>query len=626
MSGTESRQEEVARRGGHRRWLAVAALFLVGSAALIGCRGGSDSTGRRWPLARGQAAGSNILLVTLDTVRRDRLGCYGDRDASTPTLDRLAAGGVRFDDAVTSVPLTLPSHATILTGRYPPNHGARANGKGLLRPEQLTLAETLRDRGFDTAAFVAAFVLDARFGLDQGFTVYDFEVSEEGFRATMPDYNERTADQVTDAALTWFRSRRAARAERPFFAWVHYFDAHQPYASPLERAPAFAGRPYDAEIAFIDQQLGRLLDDLDGAGELDRTVVVVAGDHGEALGEHGEETHGMLLYDATMRVPLILSCPALLGGGQVDSRVVGLVDLRPTIEELLGLPVAAPCDGRSLLDADGGGDRGIYIETREPLDLAGWSPLDGLRTKTHKLIDGPVPRLFDIAADPMEASNLQGSGLAVEATLTSELATLRQGFSVAAPAERLLTDEELERLRSLGYEFGDSELPSAEAVDPETMMPVLTLSSRAEALYLARQLDQAESVARQVLEQWPASPHALRVLAFSLLKTGRSQEAVELLRAAVARHPDTFLVRSLAQVLILDGEYESAADVLSLYEALDPLDGRVEMLRGDVLARQRRTTEAAAAYHRALTLDPNRVGPAARERIAALEQEPGEPG
>jgi arylsulfatase A-like enzyme len=580
----------------------------------------------RWPVGTGDAAGYNILLVTLDTVRRDRLGCYGDRDASTPTLDRLAAGGVRFDDAVTSVPLTLPSHATILTGRYPPNHGARANGKGLLRPEHLTLAETLRDRGFDTAAFIAAFVLDARFGLDQGFAVYDFEVTDRGFRAAMPDYNERSADQVTDAALTWLRGRRDAAAGRPFFAWVHYFDAHQPYSSPLERAPEFAGRPYDAEIAFIDQQLGRLLEGLDGAGELDRTVVVVAGDHGEALGEHGEETHGMLLYEATMRVPLILSCPALLGGGQVDSRVVGLVDLRPTIEELLGLRVAAPCDGKSLLDPDGGGDRAIYIETREPLDLAGWSPLDGLRTRTHKLIDGPVPRLFDIAADPMEASNLHGSGLAVEATLTAELVTLRHGFSTAAQADRMLTDEELERLRSLGYAFGESGPPPAEPVDPETMMPVLTLSSRAEALYLARQLDEAERVAREVLEQWPASPHALRVLAFSLLKTGRPQEAVDLLREAVARHPDTFLVRSLAQVLILDEAYDAAEDVLSLYEALDPLDGRVEMLRGDVLARQRRTTEAAAAYNRALTLDPNRVGPAARERIAALDRVPGGQG
>ena len=617
MNGDRPDPGSRARRGRRRLGLAVAAVLAVEAAALIGCRGGPAAPGKRWPAGRGDAAGFNLLVVTLDTVRRDRLGCYGDRDAVTPTLDRLAAEGVRFDDAVTSVPLTLPAHATILTGLYPPNHGARANGKGRLPPERVTLTETLRDRGYDTAAFVGAFVLDARFGLDQGFEVYDFEVSRQGFRDTMPDYNERAADHVTDAALAWLHDRPVSG--KPFFAWVHYFDPHLPYTSPLAREAEFAGRPYDAEIAFVDRQLGRLLDGLADAGQLDRTVVVAAADHGESLGEHGEDTHGMLLYDATIRVPLILWCPALFGGGHVDTRAVGLVDVRPTVEDLLGLPLTAPCDGGSLLDAEQGGDRAVYLETREPLDLAGWSPLYGLRTRTHKLIDGPVPRLFDIAADPTESRNLHGAGLAVEARLSGELATRRQGFGAGEPAERLLTDEELERLRSLGYAVGGSEPPSAQPVDPESMMPLLALSGRAEQLYLARELPEAERVARQVLERWPTSPHALRVLAFSLLKTGRAEEAVAELRAAVARHPDAFLVRSLAQVLILEQEYAAAESVLALYATLDPRDGRVERLRGDVLARQQRNAEAAAAFRRALALDPNRVGPAARERIAALD-------
>jgi choline-sulfatase len=602
------------------RRLVILGVLAFGAAALIACHSEPVSQGQSWPLEPGSAAGYNLLLVTLDTVRRDRLGCYGYAGALTSTLDRLAAKGLRFDDAVTSVPLTLPSHATILTGLYPPNHGIRNNGRGALPSEQLTLAESLRDRGYDTAAFIGAFVLDARFGLDQGFATYDFEVDQDGYRPSMPDFNERAADRVTDAALAWFRGRDN-RAASPFFVWLHYFDAHEPYTSPLSREPALAGRPYDAEIAFVDEQLGRLLDELAASGPLARTLLVVTADHGEGLGEHGEQTHGMLLYDPTVRVPLILFCPALLRGAQVDRQPVGLVDLRPTLEALLGLQVTLPCDGESLLGQDRDRDRAIYLETREPLDLAGWSPLDGLRTRTHKLLNGPVPRLFDLAADPQETNNLYGSALPVEERLREELAALQLRRCAERPSPRQLSDEDHERLRSLGYVTSETAPEPQHPVDPESMMPVLALSSQAEQLYLARRLEQAEQVAHRVLEQWPTSPHALRVLAFTLLKTGRADDAIALLRQAVDRQPDIYLVRSLAQLLILDQEYAAAEEVLVLYEELAPLDGRVEMLRGDIQARQDRREEALAAYERALSLDPNRIGPALRDRIVSLAVE-----
>ena len=249
----------------------------------------------------GEATGVNVLLVTLDTVRADRLGCYGHESAETPTLDALAARGVRFDDAITSVPVTLPSHATILTGLSPLSHGVRDNGRYRLAEEHVTLTEVLSSHGYDTAAFVGCFVLDARFGLDQGFDTYDFEVSADGYHPQMPDFNERSATGVTDAVVRWLDERAISGANAPFFAWVHYFDPHQPYQSPLQRLPRFAVRPYDAEIAYVDAELQRVLDKLGDLGVRDRTVVVVAGDHGKRYNhyEGPKQVHRLSRHHST---------------------------------------------------------------------------------------------------------------------------------------------------------------------------------------------------------------------------------------------------------------------------------------------------------------------------------------
>ena len=604
-----------------------ALVVITGIGVLIARYSGLDSGSRRSTLRPGQAAGYNVLLVTLDTVRQDRLGCYGDRRASTPNLDRLASQGILFENAVASTPLTLPSHATILTGLYPPNHGARSNGKGYLPADRTTLAETLRGRGYDTAAFIGCFVLDARFGLDQGFELYDFVVTDRGHRPSMVDYNERPADQVTDAAIHWLRQRRGGKADKPFFAWVHYFDAHLPYRSPLGNDPRFAGRPYDAEIAFVDQQFGRLLGELQAEGLRDRTLLVVAADHGEGLGDHGELTHGMLLYEPTVRVPLLLSCPSPAPAkGRVDRQLVGLVDLRPTIEELLGFPVTAPCDGRGLASRPRANDRAVYMETMEPRDVGGWSPLFGLRAAGEKYIEGPTKRFFDLKTDPQEAVNLYDSGRPGPgssgppglAGLVQELKDKQRTWMSPADGARTMSDEEIERLASLGYVHGGRQAATAAPVDPEEMLPVLNRSIEAEGLYAEGRLPQAERVAREVLSRWPDSPQALRVLAFCQLKTGRSKEAVDLLRGSVQRDGNVYLLRSLAQVSILSGDYTQAEEVLQAYRHLSPDDGRVDLLRGDCLARQNLKEEAVASYRQAIALDSNRVGIDARQRIAAL--------
>ena len=598
----------------------------VVAAAVVGCGDGDRvaEVGLDELVDPGAAAGFNVLLVTLDTVRADRFGCYGYAPAETPTCDALASRGVRYDDAVTSVPLTLPAHTTILTGLLPYNHGVRENGKHRLAEEHLSVAEVLSSLGYDTGAFVGCFVLDASFGLDQGFDVYDFDVDMEGYRPATPDFNERPASAVTDSAIGWLDRREAAGAASPFFMWVHYFDPHLPYKSPYQRLPRFASRPYDAEIAFADYHLGRLIHRLEQDGILNETLVVLVGDHGEAFGEHGEPTHGMLLYDGTLRVPLVISCPALFDGAYVVSdRIVGLVDLRATIEDLLGIASPHPGDGMSLLEPDFRPDRPIYIETQTPRSYAGWSPLYGLRTHRHKYILAPVPELYDLASDPGESRNVYAPDDPVSTSLERALAELmsREGFDTGTGAP--LSDEEIERLGSLGYIITLNRPRRDSFPDPKAMMSVYDDALTSEALYFGGSFEEAAALAEAVLERSPDLTAAVRVLAFSYLKLGRADDAVALLGDSVERNPDVYLIRSLAQLLILEGRYREAEEVLTAYEAVAAGDGRVPLLRGDIRARQGLPWKALAQYEAALELDENRVGIGARRRMSDLKTQLG---
>lgn len=571
--------------------------------------------------APGAAAGFNVLLVSLDTVRQDRLGCYGYGSAQTPVIDSLAARGARFDDAVASTPVTLPSHTTVMTGLYPPHHGVRDNGLYRLSAEHETLAERLKANGYDTAAFVGCFILDERFGLSQGFDVYDFEVTEAGYRKSQPDFNERSAEAVTDSAVGWLRTRQEENRTAPFFAWVHYFDPHLPYRSPLQAQAVFAGRPYDAEIAWVDQQLGRLLGELSRLHLTEKTLVVLVADHGESLGEHGEATHGMFVYDATVRVPLILSSPVLFDQPFVDGdRVVGLVDVRPTIEDLLGVPGSGSCDGVSLLQDDPEQDRAIYLETQAPENQWGWSPLYALRTHTGKYILAPTQEYYDLQTDSAELQNRYGGPVDQSSGLQRRLAELMQSWSGVDQKTRQMSDEEIARLASLGYVHSTADRPQGPLRDPKAMMPVLDKSNRAEALYFRGAFPEAADLAREVVAECPSCTQAVRVLAFSLIKLGDADEAIEILRASVAGTRGTFLIRSLAQALIIDGRYREVEDVLGLYSAADPTDGRVHILRGDVHDREGRYDEAIAEYTRAIELDRQRVGITARERIRRVTE------
>ncbi len=355
----------------------------------------------------GRPARPNLLLITLDTTRADHLGCYGRADAATPNLDALARSGARFEQALSPAPLTLVSHATMLTGLAPRRHGVRDNVVFRLDASHPTLASILGERGYATAAVVAAAVLDRSTGLARGFDSYDDRV-RIGERSEF-NFEERAASQVTDAARTLLQDLKP-----PFFLWVHYYDPHAPYVPPEPYAGRFAGRPYDGEIAFMDEGIGGLVAALRAKGLERTTVVAVAGDHGESLGEHGEDRHDLFVYQATQRVPLLIAGPGVPARRRVGANV-GLVDLLPTLLDLLGLPAPARIDGRSLVPmlASGGKamsiedpKRGYEMESFFPAYSYDWAPPLALVSGRFKYVALPRPELYDLVADRSETRDL----------------------------------------------------------------------------------------------------------------------------------------------------------------------------------------------------------------------------
>ena len=389
----------------------------------------------------------NILLVTIDTLRADRIGAYGYARAQTPTLDALAASGARFADATAHAPLTYPSHVSILTGRYPGAFGVRLNGMDPLPAAASTIAERLKTAGYRTGAIIGSVVLDQSYGLSQGFDDYDDAIAAEP-RATMAMAElQRTAGEVTSAAQTWIGRQRA-----PWFLWVHYYDPHLPYDAPAAFEARAPGRPYDAEITYVDTELGKLLKPLDRS----RTAIVVTSDHGEALGDHGEPDHGLFLYDATLRVPLIVAAPG------IKARVVGeqvrLIDVAPTIAGLAGLGPDSPGEDagetlRTLLD--GGARRDVPVSLAEswyPRLHFGWSELRSARVGEWKYIAAPKPELYDLRTDAVEARNVVMGKAAVAGRLAGELQKITARFAQKEPASTPQPDAAtVQRLQALGY-------------------------------------------------------------------------------------------------------------------------------------------------------------------------------
>jgi choline-sulfatase len=571
-------------------------------------------------------AGFNLLVVTLDTTRADRLGCYGRAGGTTPHLDALAARGLRFAHAVTVAPVTLPSHATIFTGLIPPRHGVRINSEDRLDASQVTLAEALSAKGYETAAFVSSFVLDARFGLDQGFATYDDRVATATGAAFAQGTNERAGPATTDAALAWLGRRDA---KRPFFAWVHYFDAHAPYAPPAPFAARFPEAPYDGEIAAVDAEVGRLLEALDRAGLRERTLVVVVGDHGESLGQHGEATHGHFVYRSVMDVPFIVANPRLVPvPAVVDGGVVSTADVTPTVLDLLGAKDDRARDGVSLAAERPDRRRTVYMETLVPFLDFGWSPLFGFRRLSDSYVLAPRPEYYDLVADPGESTNLHATAKGEAASARDQqAATLGRLLARFPPYQQAATSasapdpETRARLESLGYLGGAGAATGAAGLaDPKDMVEVTTLLVDANALLAAGRLPQALAVGKRALARSKGDRSVLLAAAKIYLRMNRLKEAEDALRGFTAIQPKADVSVLLAQILILDGRSAEAERLLAQAESLDPKHGAVWIARGDLALRRGNKEDARAAYEKARSIDPYRASGVAAARIQALSK------
>ncbi len=406
----------------------------------------------RWGVARSSL---NVLLITLDTTRADHLGAYGFQSISTPNIDRLAREGVLFEQSTTAAPLTLPAHASLFTGRFPPGHGVRDNVGFVLDPREITMAEIVARDGYRTGAFVGARVLSSDRGLNKGFDTYrdDFHPPAERTQV-VPDGLRRRASDVTDEALRWIAGVGSSR----FLAWLHFYDAHRPYDLPEPYASAYASRPYDGEIEYMDAQVGRIRAFLDERRLLDSTILIVIGDHGESLGDHSEAAHGIFVYESVIRVPFIIRAPFERLHGRIVADVTRSVDVLPTLLALLGMRSPVPLEGTSLIPLMTGSVGSLnleaYSESLYPLRAFGWSELHALRAGRYKVIAAPTPELYDLESDPFEEHNKYNEQRALGEQMVARLHELQRRSEAYARPERSRVDGEAEtaaRLASLGY-------------------------------------------------------------------------------------------------------------------------------------------------------------------------------
>lgn len=553
----------------------------------------------------------NIVVITLDTTRADYIGAYGSTTVKTPVLDALAREGTLFGQAMSSAPLTLPAHSSMFTGRFPPEHGVRDNGGFFLAPEQHTLAEMLKERGFATGGFIAAFVLDGKWGIDQGFDEYfdEFDISER--RGQSMGNIQRRGNEVVDKALPWIDSVKDKR----FFAWIHLYDPHTPYDPPEPYKTEYQGHPYRGEIAFTDAQVGRVVTFLEERGLLDKTVVAVLGDHGESLGDHGEDSHGFFIYESVTHVPFIVRAPFSGTGQRRVDDPVRIIDLTPTMLDLVGAPVPEGLSGKSLVPLMAGSTTELglegYAEAMYPLHHFGWSDLRALRSGRYKLIDAPRPELFDIERDPKETTNIFGERRAIGEGMVARLREIEQAFEHAPTAqpESDVDPEVRARLAALGYvgsfvaSAGD---PRTDRADPKDKIDLFNMMGMARDM--GREEDGFEKAVPLLTKVVTADPNVIDAW-FSLgnlyFKEGRYRESIGHFRKALELKPDYDLaVINMAHAYRRLGEDEAAMAGYERYLQLDPKDAYVRYQVGEVFLDRGDLARAEQVFTQTLALDP----------------------
>ncbi len=606
------------------RWVLWGSLLALSFSGLVGCAPNEPGESDTAPSAEKTQSvpakasqpidlqGFNLLLITIDTLRADRLGVYGDAKAQTPHLDTLARRGVRFESCYSHVPLTLPSHSTLFTGRYPFSHGVRNNGNYFLPQNEVTLAELMADRGFQTRADVASFVVSAKFGLGQGFESYDDSLGADdlirGFSSEIP------ADEVAAGLREWLRQKRS----QPFFAWTHFYDPHQPYRPPSPFAERFVDDPYAGEIAFVDHEIGGILDELESLGQLERTLIVVTSDHGEGFGEHGEVGHGILAYEEALRVPLIFAVGSELTPSVVRERV-RLVDMLPTLIELYGLESPPGLDGESFAGFLGTGAgpspgsgaraRDVYFESMLGRDENNWAPLTGLIVDSEKYISLPEPELYDLETDPGELDNQVRTRRAARRDIDEALRDLLLSSRPAGDASRARSEEDLAHLEALGYVSGNS-ARTAQVIDPKQGIRLERELQKVREDVAAGELERAEAG----LEQLTELNQELGVGSFYFLQhqvRAAKQDtagAIAALEAGMERFPDSerfpFL---LAHYQLQQGNSAEAERVARSVLEQSPKFSQAIILLGRAVEQQGRLAEAVTHYRSAHVLEPRNV-------------------
>ncbi len=560
----------------------------------------------------GTGPGFNVVLITLDTTRADYLGCYGQPDNPTPNIDRLAAGGTRFADCTTAAPSTLPAHATILTALYPFVHGVRHNVGYRLAEANTTLAEVLSHAGYRTAAYVSAFVVNRDTGLDQGFQTYD----DVGRR------HERPANEVCDRAIEWLRQP----VDQKFFLWLHLFDPHFPYEPPPRFRTRFTN-PYLGEVAFVDEQVGRVLAELRRLDLDGRTLVVLTADHGEGLGQHGEETHIYYVYDTTMAVPLILHCPQRIPAGRVMSGPVRGVDIAPTILDFLNIdPASALPDSQGISLTSRIANRAAevdlpaYGETLGGQIMLGTAALRCLRTGYWKYIHAPRPELYDLRTDPGETKNRAAAEPARAAAMRAQLRKLIADSPPPVSPDDALVQPDLavlERLQSLGYLGGDPVAASSAAngtdfepvgADPKDHAADFAAVGQALDLLQGGRYAEAEVIYRRLRAVFPDSAELGLQHARSLFLQGRLDEAVALYRDLAEAHPDDARVQyGLGKLLNRAGSRADASAAFARAVRLQPDFPEAHYDLGVALGKQGRSAEALECFRNAIRARPSYV-------------------
>ncbi len=541
----------------------------------------------------------NVLLITLDTTRADRIGCYGYGKATTPNMDRLSQEGVKFENAYCQVPLTLPSHCTILTGTYPLYHGVRNNGNYKLSEKVETLAEVLRAKGWRTSAFIASFSLDSRFGLDQGFEVYDDDMGEERIKTFL---SERRAEKVYEGFSKWYRSK----GEGKWFSWVHFYDPHLPYDPPEPWRSEIEDR-YDGEIAYMDEYVGKLVEEI--KGEEDRTLIVIVGDHGESLGEHGEIQHGFFLYEPVLKVPFIMVKKGDLPKGRSVKAKVRLIDIMPTILSLLNIPSKERFDGIDLkpyIYKRKNNDLASYIETLYPEESMNWSRLMGIIKEDWKLIVAPEPELYHLSFDPEEKVNLYNSKIEKRKELHAILDDLLSNSLPQATEKYSLSSEDIEKFQSLGYISGGKRRNFSEPLpDPKHRIEVIKIIENAQISEFENKATSIVELYKKLISLEPYCLFAYTSLAEGYMKLNDINSAINTIKKGIDLIPDSYyLWTTLGKINFKIGNLNEALYAFNKSLDLYPENFDSLYFSGWIFNQLGKKEDALSMFERALKIEP----------------------